>query len=488
MSLCARMAQVDYERLHDHLFPGDHDEHAAFLYAGCMDAPGGETRLLIRDVVPVPDHYFGRSHRGGYRQVAAPAVARAAMHCEDQGLHLIWAHSHPGAHDHVAFSEPDLATHRRAHPGLIALTGERTVTSLVFGEAAVAGEAWTPDGAVHHLSHLDVVGARAERLTAAPQAVGRAAARFSRQTLMFGAAGQQAMRQMTVAVLGAGGGGSLLIQGLAHLGVGRILIVDVDVVSLSNLSRIVGATLADARWHRQKVQVMRRMVCRIDPGIKVEAIAGDVSYAADARRVADADYIFGATDTMMARFALNAISHQYLIPAMQVGAKIVSDPTSGKIELAFAVQRPIDFAGGCLECAGAIDPAALHAEQLSDEARRAQRYLDDELVPIIDPSVITLNSLATSMALTDFQLAATRLAPVGARLNHRVHHAIERVVRERDADVRPGCRWCDRQADYSVLASGDELPLPLRPGSSPRTISRFERALGVITRRKSAAR
>jgi hypothetical protein len=263
-----------------------------------------------------------------------------------------------------------------------------------------------------------------------------------------------------------------LVQGLAHLGVGRIIVIDFDIVSLSNLSRIVGATLADVRRRRRKVAVMRRMVASIDPEITVDAIVGDVTYTTDARRAAEADFLFGATDTMLARYALNAISHQYLIPAIQVGAKVVSDPRTGDVQLAYAMERPIDFSGGCLECAGAIDPQALHTEQLDEEARVAQRYLDEPGTTVTDPSVISLNSLASSMALTDFQLSITGLAPTGGRLTHRVHHALERVVRERDAPVRAGCRWCDRTASTSMFASGDEVPLPLRPGAPSRPSTR----------------
>jgi hypothetical protein len=273
-------------------------------------------------------------------------------------------------------------------------------------------------------------------------------------------------------VFGAGGGGSLLVQGLAHLGVGQIIVIDFDIVSLSNLSRIVGATLADVRRCRAKVAVMRRMVADIDPEIDVDAIVGDITYTVDARRAAKADFLFGATDTMMARYALNVISHQYLIPAIQVGAKIVADRQTGDVQLAYAMERPIDFSGGCLECAGAIDPRALHAEQLDEEARAAQRYLDEPETTITDPSVISLNSLASSMALTDFQLSITGLAAAGTRLTHRVHHALERVVREREAPVRSGCRWCDRTASTSTFASGDDVPLPLRPGAPSRPPAR----------------
>lgn len=467
MRWSARIAQRDHEQLLAHLHPGDDDEHAAFLYAGEMATPEGR-RLLVRRVVPVADRDFGPSDRGGYRQVAANVLARAAIECEADGLRLVWAHSHPGAERHVGFSGPDRATHERAHPHMIDMTGGKPVASLVLGTEAVAGEVWIPGGEVAELDHLDVVGARMARLTASPRATGRAAARFGRQMLMFGAAGQEALRSMTVAVVGAGGGGSLLVQSLAHLGVGHIVIVDFDRISVTNLSRIVGATLRDARRRRLKVDVLRRLVRTIDPDIEVTTIAGDVTFAEDAAVLLGCDFIFSATDTQFARFAVNAICHQYLIPGAQVGAKVVAGE-DGAVQLAYAMHRPIDLAGACLECGGAIDPDALRREQLGEVERRAQDYVDaPEAGDIVDPSVITLNSAAVAMAMLDFQFAATAMFPIRMRLRQRVYHAPERALRARDVRARPGCRWCDRHASGGAFGRGDDQPLPLRPEPAPR--------------------
>ncbi len=467
MRWSARIAQRDYEQLVAHLHPGDDDEHAAFLYAGQMATPQGQ-RLLVRRVVPVGDRDFGPSDRGGYRQVAAHAIARAAIECEAEGLRLIWAHSHPGAVRHVGFSRPDRATHELAHPHMIDMTGGRPVASLVLGTASVAGEVWLPGGTVTELDHLDVAGARIARLTASPPTIARAATRFERQVLMFGAEGQARLRSMTVAVVGAGGGGSLLAQSLAHLGVGRIIIIDFDRVDITNLSRIVGATPKDARHTRLKVDVLRRLVRSIDPDIDVVTITGDITYEADARALLAADYVFSASDTQFARFAVNAVCHQYLIPGAQVGAQVVCGG-DGAVQLAYATHRPIDLGGACLECGGAIDHDALRREQLDDVERRAQAYVDALAGgDIVDPSVITLNSAAVAMAMLDFQLSATGMFPARTRLGQRIYHAPERVLRDRQTAARPGCRWCDRHVAGGAFARGDDHPLPVRPGSPPR--------------------
>jgi hypothetical protein len=465
MTWTATVTERDYDILHRHLFQADRDEHAAFLYAGQMETPSGQ-RLLIRRIVPVADADFGPSNRGAYRQISARAVARAAIECDADGLCLLWAHSHPGAADAVDFSPDDLDSHAYAHPTLIDLTHARPVGGLVFGERSVAGEIWTANGAPVRLESLRVVGRHVRDLYPHPPArVATAAERFARQVLMFGDAGQEILRRLTVAVVGAGGGGSLLVQMLAHLGVGKLVLVDYDVVSESNLSRIVGATAADVG--RLKVDVMRELVARIDPTIEVDAFFGDIAYADDARRVAAADFAFLATDTILSRYAFNLLCHQYLVPGVQVGAKVSADP-SGGIELVHVMERPLTLCGACLDCMGVIPADALADEQLSTAERRAQRYVDGDEEDVDDPSVITLNSISTALAATDFLLMFTGLFNVNVDFEPRVYYPQARELRDRHAAAKAGCRFCDATASPSAFARGDMNVMPLKPGSRPR--------------------
>jgi hypothetical protein len=463
----ATMLEGDYDLLHRQLFQPDHDEHAAFLYAGLAETERGR-RLLVRRVVPVADHEFVPSNRGAYRQIVPRAVACAALECDELGLCLLWAHSHPYSGDAVDFSDDDLAAHAYAHPALIDITHDRPVAGLVFGENAVAGEVWAPGEAPTRLTSLRVVGRNLKTLTPKPRHIGAAAERFARHVLMFGAPGQQILRDMTVAVVGAGGGGSLLVEMLAHLGVGRIVVVDYDVVDETNLSRIVGATIADVG--RLKVDVAHDLAARIDPDVVVDAVDGDIAYVDDARRLLDADFAFLATDNVFSRYAFNLVCHQFLIPSIQVGAKVTGNAIGG-IELIHIMERPVTLEGPCLEGQGAIPAAALTREQLSPEARRAQGYVDgDDGADIEEPSVITLNSISTSLAATDFLLMATGLMPKQTRVEASAYYPQERELRGRAAVKRVDCRFCG-DGDKGVLARGDLKTLSLKPGASPRRTS-----------------
>ena len=467
MTWTATIAERDYGALHACLFRPDHDEHAAFLFAG-LHRVGDDGRLLIRRVVPVADEDFSASRRGAYRAISARAIARAARLCDDQGLCLLWAHSHPLSNDRVGFSPDDLDSHERMHPHLLDMTHGRPVAGLVLGETSVAGEIWLPNTEPVRLESMRVVGPHLRDLRPEPLEAEPAEGRFARQVLLFGDVGQAILRRMTVAIAGAGGGGSLIAETLTHLGVGRIIAIDFDRVSQSNLSRVVGATREDAAQGRLKTEVLEDLVARIDPAVAVTPIYGDITYTDDALRLAEADFAFLATDTTFARYAFNAITHQYLIPGIQVGSKVSDDDATGAIDLIHVMERPVTLAGACLDCSGAINRDQLRREQLSDAERQAQDYVQGAGAEAVDdPSVITLNAISTSLATTDFLMMVTGLLNAPATLEHQAYYPQTRELRRRPYDPQPDCRWCDPSSPASHFAKGDLEQLPLRRGNRP---------------------
>lgn len=462
MAWSVSVTAADYAALTAHLHRGDADEHAAFCYAGVIrHAEGG--RLLVRQVIPVPEADFPLSRGDGYRSITPRAVARAAIECDAQGLCLMWVHNHPGSTTSVGLSRQDRRTAARVHPVLADLTDSRPVAAVVLGTGSAAGEIWTAAG-IQPIAGLRVIGSPILNLRPAPPAGTASDERFARQVLLFGEAGQRQLRDLTVAIVGAGGGGSLIAQTLAHLGVGGIILIDHDVVKRLNLSRIAGATPGD--MGKLKVHVAARLIHGIDPAITIESFSGDITYAEDAHVITAADAVFLATDTAYARHAVNLACHQYLIPFFQVGAKVSTNPDSGQVTQIHVTDRPFLFTSGCMHCAGIIPLDKLQHEQQDDETNRAQDYLGAAGRDIEDPSVITLNSIATSLATTDFLFTVTGLAQ-DISPDALVAYPLERAMRSRPAPAIPGCPYCDPAPALSARARGDLWPLQLRPGHSP---------------------
>jgi tRNA A37 threonylcarbamoyladenosine dehydratase len=64
---------------------------------------------------------------------------------------------------------------------------------------------------------------------------------FSRTELAIGPEGLEVMKNSTVAVLGIGGVGAIAVEALARTGVGRIILIDKDVVDITNINRQIHA-------------------------------------------------------------------------------------------------------------------------------------------------------------------------------------------------------------------------------------------------------
>lgn len=470
-----RMAASPFNCLMGHLFPGDDDEHGAILSVGVARS-GDHVRLLVRDVFLAHDGTDYIPGRTGYRALSGDFVARVSDHCYREGLGYLAVHCH-GGKDSVAFSDVDLASHRRGYPALLDITNGGPVGALVFAKNAIAGEIWTPDG-VFPLDGLTVAGANHRRLYQSPRmAPDSVQEMFQRQSLIFGPAGQTLLRGATIGIIGLGGVGSLVSEWLSHLGVGRIIAIDFDRIEPSNRSRVVGSTRWDARevfrksrwaWLRQlaersatfKVSVARRVARRANRDVIYEAIVGDVVDFAVANHLKEADFLFLCADSAQSRLVFNAMVHQYLIPGVQVGTKVPVDGRTGELGEIFVASRPVvpHERGGCLLCNGLISAARLQEEALSATERNRQRYVDDPLVHA--PSVITLNALAAGQAVNDFAMGFLGLQE-NADPGYLMHYVRERRWMQTACGVDAACLHCGATTP-SIYARGDRAELPCR--------------------------
>jgi len=123
----------------------------------------------------------------------------------------------------------------------------------------------------------------------------------------IGIAGQEKLKNANVLVVGAGGLGSPILLYLAAVGVGRIGIVDGDVVSRSNLNRQVLYTEEDIG--KSKVILAKEKILKLNPFIKVEVFdtwLTDIDITESIFKKFDA--IIDATDNFETRYLINKVS------------------------------------------------------------------------------------------------------------------------------------------------------------------------------------
>lgn len=475
-----------FQELYAHLFPGDGDEHGAVITAGIAHSARG-TRLLARELFLAKDGVDYVPGTRGYRALTASFVARISDYCASEQLCYLAVHCHGGS-DSVGFSPDDIASHERGYPALLDITRGGPIGALVLARNAVAGDIWTPSGR-HALDHTTIIGSRIRKLYPTPATQPyKSQLIYDRHARLFGDLGQQILSTLKIGIIGVGGGGSLINEWLARLGVGHIVAVDPQRVEVTNLPRIAGATRWDAlsplvhsrspllrrfalEHARHKVHVARRVAKQANPSIRYDAIAGNILDEPTAHLLADADFLFLATDNIQSRLVFNALVHQYLIPGAQVGVKVTVDRRRRSVDEITVASRPIlpSSGGGCLDCNSLIPPDRLTEEALSPEERRAQRYVDDE--EVAEPSVITLNALSAAPVVNDLMMMFTGLYNEGTQLPYQLHFARERETYSADARSTSTCLDCSNTSK-SRRARGDRARLPCHAPNPSRRLPR----------------
>ena len=131
--------------------------------------------------------------------------------------------------------------------------------------------------------------------------------RYSRHLLLddIGIEGQEKLLAAHALVLGAGGLGSPVALYLGSAGVGRITIIDDDIVELSNLQRQIMHT--EARVGQPKAASAQAAVAALNPGVEVRAIARRATEALLHELAADADVVLDCSDNFATRHMLNRV-------------------------------------------------------------------------------------------------------------------------------------------------------------------------------------
>ncbi|MDB5704607.1 MAG: molybdopterin biosynthesis protein MoeB [Sphingomonas bacterium] len=177
--------------------------------------------------------------------------------------------------------------------------------------------------------------------------------RYARHIVLkeVGGAGQERLRRATVAVIGAGGIGSPAIQYLAAAGVGRLIVIDDDMVDLSNLQRqtLFGGDDIGAA----KVEAAARAVARLNPGIAIEARPTRIDAANAASLIAGVDVILDGTDNFATRLAVADAALALRIPLVSAAV--------GQFEGQLGLFRGWEAGKPCYRCFVGADPERAEA-------------------------------------------------------------------------------------------------------------------------------
>ncbi len=402
MNYKLKISGIHHELLKAHLFPGDGLEAVSIAICGRQNNVDCIT-FLVHEIFPVP--YESCSVRTAekvkWSTVALPSILQKAS---TKKLSVLKIHSHPSGFPEFSKTD-DIADKElfdsvagwmdedHAHLSAIMLPGGE-----IFGRAVVAG--------------LNFVNLKSIAITGNDIFLwGTKANNFSEEFSLrtkqaFGEGTVNKLKAMTAVVAGCSGTGSPVIEQLVRLGIGKVILIDPDIIEKKNLNRIYNSTMNEALGKKRKVDVLRKAIEGIGLGTEVIAFSNNLYDNIEIlKQIANADIIFGCMDSVDGRHLLNQLATFYLVPYLDIGVKLVSDGKGG-IDQIMGTVHYLQPGGSTLLSRGVYNSEELRAASMyrtNIDHYREQRklgYITD--VEVESPAVISINTQLASMAVNEF--------------------------------------------------------------------------------------
>lgn len=263
--------------------------------------------------------------------------------------------------------------------------------------------------------------------------------RFDRQIALFGEEGQAKIVAARVAVVGAGGLGSHVIQQLALLGVREFAVIDSEELADTNRNRYVTARFDDPVPGTLKTDIAERLIRAVDPDAVVQKIPDSLVSAEAFQAVINADYVFGCLDSEGARLILNELCSAYTRPYFDLASDIVPGDApeyGGRI----CVSQWQEY--GCLVCRGLLDLDEAQRDLAGPDARKDRDAIYGVTRAVLGrsgPSVVSINGVVASLGVTEFMVTATGLRAPNTVINY--YGKMGRLTRPADPPASD-CYYC----------------------------------------------
>ncbi len=401
MSIKLRITGKQYRILYEHLFPGDGLEAIAFAECGTLSTENTLV-LCVQRIITIPRHHCKKTKTSIVWQTNNIVPILSNLQKKKSGI-LLKIHSHPP--EWQTFSEPDNRADYELSQSVIGWTDyspsyasmimtsdgfmqgrvyQEYLTSIKIDSRLIAGDSITKP----HNGHVSPIDTESQMRT----------------IQVFGEGTISVLRNLKIAVVGCSGTGSIVIEQLARLGVGSLIMVDPDVIEDKNLNRIINAKKKDAIEKSPKVEVLERTLREMDLGTEVIALKDTIFNPLVIKKVAEADILFGCTDSIESRNVLNLIAVHYCMPYIDIGVGIDADGKGGVTQVAGSVHY-LQPDGSSLLSRRVYTPEELASEAIHrTQPKEYDTLLRDGYirgVKVERPAVISVNMLAASLAVNE---------------------------------------------------------------------------------------
>ena len=432
-------------------------ETAALAFGRVAEAHGRRV-FVVDGVAEVPTGAYETQEVARLRPNDRQLLALSSR-LRGRGTFALLAHTHPLGPDRHSYADDDY---------------EQKVATIFAGAANGAGlvsllrhpTGWTArevvDGRFEPIDVVWVVGRPLRRLEVAASEPdpSHAANRdiWARQTLALGPRAPVDLRHLRVGLVGAGGLGLPLADGLIRHGAGSVVNVDFDTVSRSNLSRLPPALESDVGV--LKVEVVERLR-GVHRSVELVTVARRVEDDEAQRALETCDVLIAATDNHTSRLVAWKVARRARSLFLSAG----TDPRLGpkgivhRVSAYVADLLPTD---GCPGCNAFLDAEQMRRESLPRET--LENEVRDGYIPGVEqPAMLSWNLIAVGETLSRFLELVVGFGPAPERGQVRRFELLAAPDARYFAHaVRPSAPGCACSFDVGT----DLRDVMVKPGSA----------------------
>lgn len=292
-----RLTRDQFDLLSSHLLKSDGRESVALALCG-LSIFERRTIASVHEIFPIPDDACLLRSATAVRwpvEVAFPLFQKGLR----RQMGFFKVHSHPNNYDRFSGDDDESDAAIFNFLQNVADVPVHYMSAFILPDRTLIVRKVTAEGRYEDVEQITVVGdiiefkGRLEERNRSWEADD--ATLRTRQS--FGEGTTNLLRNLMIGIVGCSGTGSWVCEMLARLGVGRLVLVDPDIVERKNLNRILNSTADDALEQRGKTTVMNRMIEQLGFDTNVSCFRSDLNDSKVIRALAECDVLFGCMDS-----------------------------------------------------------------------------------------------------------------------------------------------------------------------------------------------
>ncbi len=386
------MTESANKELSDFLLDDLNDEEICFA---TWSPSNGKDRItiLLNDII-YPE--TGDRVRHGNVSAMPQYVDRVKEFARKEKKGLIMIHTHPSATGSQGVSIPDLHYEQDVlSREVFGITRLPFVGMTLSGDDVWSARCYPQPYKIIWCSAVRIVGKRLI-IHYKSQSYSHSNEKLVRTTSIWGEQKQEEIMRLKVGIIGVGSIGAAVGEILARMGIGKILLMDYDLVKKHNFDRMLYVTDHDVNEKKADIVAKNLRISATNPNFECVTYYSSIVEEDGFREALNCDVLFSCVDRPWPRQVLNHLSYSSLIPVIDGGVSFYIP--NGKFVHGMFRAQTVGPERACMECLNAFDAGQVQQDRdgiFDDPEYVKKQETNTKTRQNIMPFVFGLSSLET---------------------------------------------------------------------------------------------